>query len=82
MQEREAVGKDKVSVRSLVQRLSRRAGVAATGGGGASKEKAIPQHTKAQARWGKGAKERCSAPTRAHVLGLRRFWEGVIKGSA
>jgi hypothetical protein len=24
----------------------------------------------------------CSQPTRAHVLGLRRFWEGVIKTAA
>lgn len=24
----------------------------------------------------------CSQPTRAHVLGLKRFWEGVIKAAA
>lgn len=52
---------------------------------------------KAHAKWGReleraktrekmrslGATEDgcCSQPTRAHVLGLRRFWEGVIKAA-
>jgi len=47
---------------------------------------------KAQERWGRQAqaakhKEKnkngaCAQPTRAHVLGLRRFWEGVIRAAA
>ena len=55
--------REKPSVRSLVQRFARR-----TGG----KER--------DGRWGRGALEkrkRESEPTRAHVLGLKRFWEGV-----
>jgi hypothetical protein len=51
---------------------------------------------KGLARWGREAdlarkKEReerrkgsgaCSQPTRANVLGLKRFWEGVIRAAA
>jgi hypothetical protein len=51
---------------------------------------------KAQMRWGREAdlarkRERekrrgvngaCSQPTRAKVLGLKRFWEGVIRAAA
>jgi hypothetical protein len=54
------------------------------------------QKKKAQARWGREAdlarkREReerrrasgaCSQPTRANVLGLKRFWEGVIRAAA
>ncbi|KAI9706621.1 MAG: hypothetical protein M1836_003630 [Candelina mexicana] len=55
--------REKPSVRSLVQRFARRAG---------GKER--------EGRWGKGVLERrkkANEPTRAHVLGLKRFWEGV-----
>ena len=50
---------------------------------------------RARARWGRevqlarGKEERrasqnagCAHPTRAHVLGLKRFWEGVIRTGA
>jgi len=48
---------------------------------------------KAQERWGRQAqaakhkKENnkngaCAQPTRAHVLGLRGFWEGIIRAAA
>lgn len=50
---------------------------------------------KAQARWGReveiarqdekkraAATGACAHPTRAHVLGLRKFWEGVIRAAA
>jgi hypothetical protein len=50
---------------------------------------------KAQARWGRevevarrkeekraNSNTGCSHPTRAHVLGLKRFWEGVIRSAA
>jgi hypothetical protein len=50
---------------------------------------------RAQARWGRevemarrreerrtGTNGGCAQPTRAHVLGLKRFWEGVIRAAA
>jgi hypothetical protein len=50
---------------------------------------------RAQARWGRevevakmdaerrtAAHGTCAQPTRAHVLGLKRFWEGVIRAAA
>jgi hypothetical protein len=53
------------------------------------------ENRKARARWGREVEvtrrkeERratsnsgCSHPTRAHVLGLKRFWEGVIRSAA
>ncbi|KAI9718769.1 MAG: hypothetical protein M1812_003943 [Candelaria pacifica] len=55
--------REKPSVRNLVQRFARRAG---------GKER--------EGRWGRGVLEkrkRSSDPTRTHVLGLKRFWEGV-----
>ena len=73
-------GKDRerLSVRLLVQRFARRAR-GLDGGGGAAMT---------TGRWGRSAvtttmttaKDRSrvrEAPTRAHVLALRRFWEGV-----
>ncbi|KAK5030277.1 hypothetical protein LTS07_002502 [Exophiala sideris] len=50
---------------------------------------------KAQAKWGRevevarkneerraAAHGSCAHPTRAHVLGLKKFWEGVIRAAA
>ena len=50
---------------------------------------------RAQSRWGReiemarrkeerraGSNGGCAQPTRAHVLGLKRFWEGVIRTAA
>ncbi len=64
VQKKLALEREKPSVRSLVQRFGKRAG-----GGKDGKE----------VRWGKGGGERRKKgePTRAHVSGLRRFWEGI-----
>ncbi|KAI9727073.1 MAG: hypothetical protein M1834_008541 [Cirrosporium novae-zelandiae] len=63
----EIVEEEKPSVRMLVRRFGRRAV------GSDNKE----------TRWGRAAKDRkAGAPTRAHVLGLRRFWEAVARQSS
>ena len=66
VQKKLAQEREKPSVRSLVQRFGRRA---ATGKEGK------------EVRWGKvaGEKRKKGEPTRAHVLGLRRFWESMGK---
>ncbi|ERF76526.1 hypothetical protein EPUS_09007 [Endocarpon pusillum Z07020] len=87
--------KEGLGVKGLVRRFTRRMleekGEAEAGVGGLQRQK-----RKAQARWGREAEiakrweeERremlgggCSQPTRAHVLGLKRFWEGVTKAAA
>ena len=59
------------------------------------KETVTEEKWRAQIKWGREveielrkAREReqstggCAQPTRAHVLGLRRFWEGVIRAAA
>lgn len=65
--------RERLSVRFLVQRFARRA--AARG--------PHDQHAVAAPgrRWGRAAAGGCRVeePTRAHVLGLRKFWEKVEK---
>ena len=84
---------EKVTVKNLVRRYTARR-VAADGYNGNLYAVAL-EKKKAQARWGREAdlarkKEReerrglsgaCSQPTRANVLGLKRFWEGVIRAA-
>ncbi len=64
VQKKLAQERERPNVRSLVQRFARRAGGGKDGRDG---------------RWGKvaGEKRKKGEPTRAHVLGLRRFWEGI-----
>ncbi len=64
VQKKGAQEREKPSVRNLVQRFARRAGGVKEGKDG---------------RWEKaaGEKRKRGEPTRAHVLGLRRFWEGI-----
>ncbi len=87
--------KERLGVKGLVRRFTRKMleekGVAEAGINGLQRQK-----RKAQARWGREAEvakrweeERsemlgggCSQPTRAHVLGLKKFWEGVTKAAA
>ncbi|MCJ1354181.1 MAG: hypothetical protein MMC33_004168 [Icmadophila ericetorum] len=50
------------------------------------RERERARDKKERERWGRAAiaeeKRRTGAPTRAHVLGLRRFWESIGKASA
>jgi hypothetical protein len=66
-----------VSVRAVVRRLQARRG---------SMDDVAAEKKKAQRAWGAEAereRERArNQPTRAHVLGLKRFWEGVIRTAA
>ena len=59
------------SVKGLVRRFAGKKGEDGARGKGAERE----------SRWGRGAvvgeKRKRGEPTRAHVYGLRRFWEGV-----
>ena len=83
---------EKITVKSLVRRFAARKLAQEMGktGDSVSSEKG-----RAQARWGrevelaKRDEERraathgsCAQPTRAHVLGLKKFWEGVITTAA
>lgn len=73
-----------VSVRALVKRLqARRERVEMDE---QSLDGVALEKKRAQRAWGAAAeKERERArnqPTRAHVLGLKRFWEGVIRAAA
>ena len=60
-----------------------------------SRDPVLLEKKRAQARWGREVEssrrkdERqsssnggCAQPTRAHVLGLKRFWEGVIRAAS
>lgn len=85
---------EKVTVKGLVRRYTARR--VAAEDHNARLDAAALEKKKGQARWGREAdlarkKEReerrkgsgaCSQPTRANVLGLKRFWEGVIRAAA
>ena len=68
------------SVKGLVRRFTGRAK-----GGEKDNEKRVGLEVK-DLRWGKGAvigeRRKRVEPTRAHVLGLRRFWEGVGRAAS
>ncbi len=85
---------EKVTVKGLVRRYTARRNAAATQDG--RFDTVTMEKKAAQARWGREAdlarkresEERrmisgaCSQPTRARVLGLKSFWEGVIRADA
>jgi hypothetical protein len=85
---------EKISVKGLVRRYTARRVVA--DGQDERLDAVALEKKKAQMRWGREAdlarkRERekrrgvngaCSQPTRAKVLGLKRFWEGVIRAAA
>lgn len=75
-----------VSVRALVKRLQARRERADMDEHYQHLDSVTLEKKRAQRAWGAEAeKERDRArnqPTRAHVLGLKRFWEGVIKAAA
>ena len=86
---------EKATVKGLVRRFTARRGAA--GGEREERLDAIAlERNKAQTRWGREAdmarkregEERrrasgaCSEPTRANVLHLKDFWEGVVKAAA
>jgi hypothetical protein len=85
---------EKVTVKGLVRRYT--AHRVAAEDQNARLDAVALEKKKAQTRWGREAalarkKEReerrrgtgaCSQPTRANVLGLKRFWEGVIRAAA
>jgi hypothetical protein len=85
---------EKTTVKGLVRRYTARR-LAADGQDGRLDAVSL-EKKKAQSRWGREAdlartREReerrrasgaCSQPTRANVLGLKRFWEGVIRTAA
>jgi hypothetical protein len=72
-----------VSVRAVVKRLQARRDRER---GEEHVDSVVVEKKRAQRAWGAEAeKERARArnqPTRAHVLGLKRFWEGVIMAAA
>lgn len=85
---------EKVTVKGLVRRYTARR--VAADNQNARLDAVALEKKKALARWGREAdlakkREReerrrgsgaCSQPTRANVLGLKRFWEGVIRTAA
>lgn len=76
-----------VSVRAVVRRLQARRGERDGGGFTPTTTDSVAVEKKrAQRAWGAEAereRERArNQPTRAHVLGLKRFWEGVIRTAA
>ena len=75
-----------VSVRVLVRRLQARRERVEMGERGSGNHCVVAEKKRAQRAWGAEAeKERLRArnqPTRAHVLGLKRFWEGVTRAAA
>ncbi|KIY00430.1 uncharacterized protein Z520_04115 [Fonsecaea multimorphosa CBS 102226] len=88
---------EKITVKSLVRRFAARkvAVDLETRGLGRLVDPVVAEKRKAQAKWGrevelaKRDQERraatngaCAQPTRAHVLGLKKFWEGVIRAAA
>ena len=90
-------GGGRESVKGLVRRFTFTASARRGGDDGRrGVEVEMQEKRKAQARWGREAevlrkREReerrrgsgaCEQPTRAHVLGLKRFWEGVIRTAA
>ena len=86
---------EKTTVKGLVRRYTARR-VAADGQNERLDSVALEKRKKAQAQWGReavlarkreqeerrGVSGACSQPTRANVLGLKRFWEGVIRAAA
>lgn len=76
-------GEEERSVRGLVRRFTAWRGAAGdvppaperTAAGSGSAEVRVRQ-----ARWVPASKRPRDEPTRAHVLGLRRFWEGLANG--
>lgn len=78
---------ERVSVRVLVRRLqARRERFEISERRGPGVHCVAAEKKRAQGAWGADAeKERLRArnqPTRAHVLGLKRFWEGVTRAAA
>jgi hypothetical protein len=75
-----------VSVRALVRRLQARRERVEMSERGSGSHCVAAEKKRAQRAWGAEAeKERLRArnqPTRAHVLGLKRFWEGVTRAAA
>lgn len=82
----------RVDVKAIVRRFSARAAAAELETNAV--DKVSLEKKCAQARWGREVEiERkreqrravvsgvCSQPARAHVLGLRKFWEGIIKAT-
>lgn len=77
-----AGGRGRASVRYLVQRFARRARAGAGIAAGPDGKTYVNNHVaSATRRYQHRQREEATreAPTRAHVLGLRRFWERVGK---
>lgn len=64
--------------RGLVRRLARRFTVGSKDG--KSREGRWGREARGMIAVGGGTEGPCKEPTRAHVLGLRRYWEGIING--
>lgn len=94
---REEGREERVGVKGLVRRFTRKMMLEVEEDETSARAMGLArQKREAQAKWGREVEvarrreERrrgmsgggCSQPTRAHVLGLRRFWEGVIKTAA
>ncbi|KAJ9607064.1 hypothetical protein H2200_008136 [Cladophialophora chaetospira] len=85
---------ERITVKSLVRRFTARKVVQDMGEQSLRYLDPVAlEKRKAQVRWGREVElarineERraatcCAQPTRAHVLGLKKFWEGVIKAAA
>ena len=87
---------EKINVKSLVRRYTARRAAAERQSATLDAAALRERKKKPQPRWGREAdmarkKEReerrrgngaCSQPTRANVLGMKRFWEGVIRAAA
>jgi hypothetical protein len=87
---------EKSSVKSLVRRFTaRKLAQEALPRYHAGQDQVLLEKRRAQALWGRevemakrNEEQRsvmhgtCSQPTRAHVLGLKKFWEGVIRAAA
>ncbi|EXJ95179.1 hypothetical protein A1O1_00298 [Capronia coronata CBS 617.96] len=83
---------ERITVKTLVRRFAARKLVQEMAD---SVDSISLEKRRAQARWGReveiarldqekrtAATGACAHPTRAHVLGLRKFWEGVIRAAA
>jgi hypothetical protein len=87
---------ERTTVKTLVRRFASRKGGpgAAEPDHHSEPDPVFLQKRRARARWGRevelarleeqrrAATDSCAQPTRAHVLGLRKFWEGVIRSAA
>ena len=82
LEQKRREGEERLGVKALVRRMTVRGmiedDVSLSGGSGM-----VSGKRRVGKRWERdGRGDGCSQPTRAHVLGLRRFWEGVTKSAA